>query len=26
VAKFKILRKTVYLRGICDSCGGKSGA
>ena len=25
-AKFKILRKTVYLEGICDSCGGKSSA
>ncbi|MGA2679495.1 MAG: Fur family transcriptional regulator [Sedimentisphaerales bacterium] len=24
VAKFKILRKTVYLEGICNSCGGKS--
>lgn len=23
-AKFKILRKTVYLEGICNSCGGKS--
>jgi Fur family peroxide stress response transcriptional regulator len=23
-AKFKILRKTVYLEGICDSCTGKS--
>ena len=23
-AKFKILRKTVYLEGICDPCGGKS--
>jgi Fur family transcriptional regulator, peroxide stress response regulator len=23
-AKFKILRKTVYLEGICDSCGSKS--
>jgi Fur family peroxide stress response transcriptional regulator len=25
-AKFKILRKTVYLEGICDSCRGKSRA
>jgi len=25
-AKFKILRKTVYLEGICDSCRGKSKA
>ena len=25
-AKFKILRKTVYLEGICDSCRGKTGA
>ena len=24
-AKFKILRKTVYLEGICNSCIGKSG-
>ena len=23
-AKFKILRKTVYLEGICNSCGSKS--
>ena len=23
-ARFKILRRTVYLEGICDSCGGKS--